>query len=55
MRKERALTVLYVSHRMEEIFEISDRISVLKDGLFIGTVDTPRADHESIIRMMVRT
>ncbi len=53
VRKERALTVLYVSHRLEEIFEISDRISVLKDGLFIGTVDTPAADHEGIIRMMV--
>ncbi len=53
VRKERALTVLYVSHRMEEIFEISDRISVLKDGLFIGTVDTPAVDHETIIKMMV--
>ncbi len=53
VRKERALTVLYVSHRLEEIFEISDRISVLKDGLFIGTVETPTATHEGIIRMMV--
>jgi ribose transport system ATP-binding protein len=53
VRKERALTVLYVSHRLEEIFEISDRISVLKDGLFIGTVDTAATDHEGIIRMMV--
>ena len=53
VRQERALTVLYVSHRLEEIFEISDRISVLKDGLYIGTVDTPAADHEGIIRMMV--
>jgi ribose transport system ATP-binding protein len=53
VRRERALTVLYVSHRMEEVFEISDRISVLKDGLFIGTVDTSSTNHESIIKMMV--
>jgi ABC-type sugar transport system ATPase subunit len=53
VRRERALTVLYVSHRMEEIFEISNRISVLKDGVFVGTVDTAAASHESIIKMMV--
>jgi ABC-type sugar transport system ATPase subunit len=53
VRRERALTVLYVSHRMEEIFEISNRISVLKDGLYIGTVDTAGTSHDAIIRMMV--
>ena len=53
LRTERALTVLYVSHRMEEIFDISNRISVLKDGRFMGTVDTPDVDHDRIIKMMV--
>jgi ribose transport system ATP-binding protein len=53
VRREQALTVLYVSHRMEEIFEISDRISVLKDGVYVSTVDTKSTDHEGIIRMMV--
>jgi len=53
LRNERDLTVLYVSHRMEEVFEISNRISVLKDGRYVGTVDTPGVDHGMIIKMMV--
>jgi ABC-type sugar transport system ATPase subunit len=53
LRNERALTVLYVSHKMDEVFEISNRISVLKDGHYIATVDTVGVDHETIIKMMV--
>ena len=53
VRAERALTLLYVSHRMEEVFEISDRISVLKDGVYVGTVDTSAVDQDRIIKMMV--
>ena len=33
-------TVIYVSHRMKEIFDLSDRISVLRDGRYVATVET---------------
>ncbi len=35
--KERGITILYVSHRLEEVFSIADRISVMRDGRYIGT------------------
>lgn len=46
-------TILYISHRMEEIFEISDRITVLRDGSLIGTVERSGATHEQIVQMMI--
>lgn len=45
--------IIYISHRMEEVFELSDRISVLRDGKFIGCVKTKEASPEDLINMMV--
>jgi ribose transport system ATP-binding protein len=45
--------VFYVSHRLEEVFEIADRITVLKDGEVVGTVRPQEADQQELIRMMV--
>jgi len=45
--------IIYISHRMAEVFQISDRISVLRDGHFIGCVDTATASHQELINMMV--
>lgn len=45
--------IVYISHRMEEIFKITDRISVLRDGQFQGTVRTSETDEESITQMMI--
>ena len=54
MLKERNVGILYISHRMEEIFQISDRITVLKDGELVGTVDTTKdVTEDDIIAMMV--
>jgi len=52
-RSERGMTVLYVSHRMEELFEITDRITVLKDGRYIATLDTQNVTPREIVRLMV--
>jgi ribose transport system ATP-binding protein len=51
--KQQGVTVLYVSHRLEEVFRISDRITVLKDGHRVATVTTRAVSHDDVVRMMV--
>jgi ribose transport system ATP-binding protein len=51
--KARGITIIYISHRMEEIFKLSDAISVLRDGAFVGTKKTSETNNEEIIKMMV--
>ena len=53
IRKERELTVLYVSHRLEEIFEITDRITVLRDGKYVKTETTSEVNADRIVNLMV--
>lgn len=45
--------LIYISHRMPEIEEITDRVSVLRDGQFIGTVNTAEVEMREVISMMV--
>ena len=45
--------ILYVSHRLEEIFALSDRITVLRDGRHVATQPTGELDQEQLIRLMV--
>jgi len=51
--KSRGVTIVYVSHRMPEIFRLCDRISVLRDGCFIGTVDRTSATQSDVVQMMI--
>lgn len=51
--KAEGKTIVYVSHRMPEIFRLSDRISVLRDGRYVGTLDRASATHDALVRMMV--
>lgn len=51
--KKKGVSVIYISHRMEEIFEICDRVTVLRDGQFIGTRRIGETDMNSLIRMMI--
>jgi ribose transport system ATP-binding protein len=51
--KAQRITIVYVSHRLEEVFAIADRITALRDGRHIGTVPTSGSSPESIVRMMV--
>jgi ribose transport system ATP-binding protein len=51
--KNRGYSIIYISHRMEEIFAITDRITVMKDGCFIATLDTQSTDHKELVRLMV--
>jgi len=45
--------IIYISHRLEEIFEIADRITVLKDGRLVGTVRTGDVTKVEVVNMMV--
>jgi len=45
--------VIYISHRMEELSRISDRITVLRDGRYIDTLDTAATDQREVISLMV--
>ncbi len=37
--KEKGVSIIYISHHMEEILQVADRVSVLRDGKVVGTVD----------------
>ncbi len=51
--KQRGTLVLYISHRLDEVFEVADRITVLKDGQLVGTVRPKETDQGRLIKMMV--
>ncbi|MDO4632447.1 MAG: sugar ABC transporter ATP-binding protein [Eubacteriales bacterium] len=51
--KKKKVGIIYISHRMEEVFELADRVSILRDGKFIGCVKVAEASREQLINMMV--
>ena len=51
--KNQGVSIIYISHRLEEIFELSDRITVLRDGHKIITVDTDKTDRKQLISYMI--
>lgn len=51
--RARGVAVIYISHRLEEVLRIADRITVLRDGRTVGTVDASAVDRQDIVRMMV--
>ena len=50
--KAKGVTIVYISHRMEEVFAISDRISVLRDGSYFGTFDRASTSYDKIIDLI---
>jgi ribose transport system ATP-binding protein len=53
MLKAQSTLILYISHRLDEVFEVADRITVLKDGELVGTVRPQDTDQRQLIKMMV--
>lgn len=51
--RSRGISIIYVSHRLDEIFEISDRITVMRDGKFIDDRPIGEVDRETLIELMV--
>ena len=53
MLKQRGLTIIYISHKMDEIFRIADYITVLRDGRHIHTAPAAQLTNESLVKLMV--
>jgi len=51
--KESGVGIIYISHRLEEVSEIADRVTVLRDGQLVGTRSVQDVTRDEIIRMMV--
>ncbi len=51
--RKKGVSIIYISHRLEEIFRLSDRIEVIRDGEYVDTLITPEATVDQLIRMMV--
>lgn len=52
--KAKGVTVIFISHRMEEIFMLSDRISVMNNGSYIGTYITKETDPATIVNLITK-
>ncbi|MCY6484668.1 sugar ABC transporter ATP-binding protein [Clostridium aestuarii] len=51
--REKNISVLFVSHKLEELFEIADRFTVIRDGKYIGDYDKSELDNDKLIALMV--
>jgi len=51
--KAEGIAIIYISHRMSEVYELADRVSVLRDGKLIGTLEKGEVNAATIVRMMV--
>ncbi|CFQ51538.1 galactose/methyl galaxtoside transporter ATP-binding protein [Yersinia frederiksenii] len=51
--KEQGKGIIYISHKMDEIFEITDEVSIFRDGMFVATDKTENLTKQSLITMMV--
>jgi ribose transport system ATP-binding protein len=51
--RDKGVAIVYISHRMEELFEIGDRVTVLRDGRTVGTYDVREMSKSELIRLMV--
>ena len=51
--RDQGVGIVYISHRLDEVFDIADRMTVMKDGETVGTVQTGDVGMDDVIRMMV--
>jgi ABC-type sugar transport system ATPase subunit len=51
--KDNGISIIYVSHRLDEIFQIADRVTVFKDGMFVGTHKVKDVTKDTVVSMMV--
>jgi ribose transport system ATP-binding protein len=51
--KERAVTIVYISHRLKEVFQLADRVSILRDGQLVSTQRVADTDENALIAAMI--
>lgn len=51
--RKKGVSIIYISHRLEEVFQISDRITVFRDGCYVDTTVTSKTNRNNLINMMV--
>ncbi|WP_120635856.1 sugar ABC transporter ATP-binding protein [Ruegeria sp. EL01] len=51
--KDQGVGIIYISHRMEEVFRMTDRVSVLRDGSYRGTLETTETNEDEITQLMI--
>lgn len=51
--KEKGVSIIYISHRLDEIFRLSDRITVLRDGQYVTTLITAETNKDELVKYMV--
>jgi len=51
--RDQGVAVVFITHRLEELWEITDRLTVMRDGEYIGTLATEDATRDQVIRMMI--
>ena len=51
--RDKGVAIVYISHRMEELFEIGDRVTVLRDGRYVGTHKLSDISKDELVQMMV--
>lgn len=51
--KTKGVTIIFISHKFEEVFELCDIVSVLRDGKYIGTAETAKLTDQELIKMML--
>ena len=51
--KNRGIGIIYISHKLEEVFTITERVCVMRDGGYVGTIITKESDRDTLVSMMV--
>ena len=51
--REKGVSIIYISHRLEEIFQLADRITVMKDGQYVCTCDASDIDKDQLVKLMI--
>lgn len=51
--KKQGVSIIYISHRMEELFEISDKVTIMRDGQYVTTLNTKETNRQALVNYMV--
>lgn len=51
--KEQGVAIIYISHRLDEIFQITDRVTIMRDGQYVTTLNTAETNRDELIKYMV--